>query len=125
MKLLTTNFVQCAVQSCARSTDAFPLKYEECELVHQDLDFDPQFVINVVAKLDWPALVSVAAELGNTQLPQERPEIDASNEQLIHDLHVLLLETQIKNGKMVCRNCGHFYHIKNTIPNFLLPPHLA
>jgi len=125
MKLLTTNFVQCAVKSCARSTDAFPLKYEECELVRQDLEFDPQFVLNVMGKLDWPALLSVAADLGNTDLPPTKPEADESNEQLLRDLHALLLETQIKDGKMTCKNCGNLYHIKNTIPNFLLPPHLA
>lgn len=125
MKLLTTNFVQCAVPGCARSTAAFPLQFSDCELVRQDLEFDPQFVLNVVGKLDWQALLAVAAELGNTDLPPSKPEPTEEDEQLLRDLHSLLLETQIKNGKMTCRNCGHLYHIKNTIPNFLLPPHLA
>lgn len=125
MKLLTTNFVQCAVKSCARTTEAFPLKYDECELVHEDLDFDPQFVKNIMLKIDWEALLSVANDLGNTSLPPTKPEASEESEQMLKDLHTLLLETQIKNGKMVCRGCGHLYHIKNTIPNFLLPPHLA
>lgn len=125
MKLLTTNFVQCAVKSCAGSSNCFPLRYEECELVHQDVEFDPDFVKSIMAKIDWPALLSVTHDLGNTSLPQEKPDVDSASEQLLRDLHVVLMETQIKDGKMVCRNCDHLYHIKNTIPNFLLPPHLA
>lgn len=125
MKLLTTNFVQCAVRSCASTTDSFPLLYKDCELVHEDLDFDPDFIRNIMVKIDWPALVQVAQDLGNTSLPQQKPEIENCDEQLLRDLHVFLMETQIKDGKMLCKNCDHVYHIKNTIPNFLLPPHLA
>lgn len=125
MKLLTTNFVQCTVKSCAGSGNCFPLKYEECELIHEDLEFDPEFIMNTMPKIDWPALLSVAHDLGNQSLPADKPEISLENEQLLKDLHLVLLETQIKEGKMVCKNCGHLYHIKNTIPNFLLPPHLA
>ncbi|PRT52789.1 hypothetical protein B9G98_00409 [Wickerhamiella sorbophila] len=129
MKFLTTNFVQCAVQSCARSSDAFPLKYSECQLVQKEIDFDPEFIAHMLQKLDWDALVEVAAELGNSSLPPQKPTIEdaqaAENEQLLRDLHSLLLETQIEQGVMTCKNCGHLYHIKNFIPNFLLPPHLA
>lgn len=41
------------------------------------------------------------------------------------DLHKLLLETQVMEGKMVCGNCGHEYKIKDGIANFLLPNHLV
>lgn len=57
------------------------------------------------------------------------PEItDAEDEtslQFLKNLHNLLIETQIMEGSMMCRNCEHIYYIKNSIPNFLLPPHLA
>lgn len=129
MKFLTTNFVQCAVKSCAQSSNAFPLKYTECVLVQKEIDFDPEFIANMLVKLDWDALVQVAGELGNTSIPPQKPTIEdpqaAENEQLLRDLHSLLLETQIQEGVMTCNNCNHLYHIKNFIPNFLLPPHLA
>lgn len=41
------------------------------------------------------------------------------------DLHRLLLETQVVEGKLVCGNCGHAYVIKEGIANFLLPSHLG
>lgn len=133
MKFLTTNFVQCAVPDCAKSSDAFPLKYEDAQLVQKELDFDPLFVVNMLPKLDWAALVQVAQDMGNNSLPTVKPELEPSqdvvsapeNEKLLRDLHTLLLETQITEGKMVCRNCGFVYYIKNSIANFLLPPHLA
>jgi multifunctional methyltransferase subunit TRM112 len=35
-------------------------------------------------------------------------------------IHHALLEHSIKNGKMVCRGCGHIYLIDQGIPNMLL-----
>jgi multifunctional methyltransferase subunit TRM112 len=52
----------------------------------------------------------------------------ASNQpdsQLLRDLHKLLLETEVMEGKLVCGNCGHNYQIKAGIANFLLPSHLV
>lgn len=43
----------------------------------------------------------------------------------MRDLHTLLLETEVREGKMVCGNCGHEYAIKEGIANFLLPNHLG
>ena len=35
-------------------------------------------------------------------------------------LHKYLLEVDIEQGEMVCRNCSHVYPIKDGIPNMLL-----
>ncbi|KIV99194.1 uncharacterized protein PV09_09145 [Verruconis gallopava] len=45
--------------------------------------------------------------------------------QLAKDLHRLLMETTIQEGKLVCRACGHEYAVKEGIANFLLPSHLV
>lgn len=50
---------------------------------------------------------------------------DAPNEELWRELHELLLETQVVEGRLVCGNCGHEYRIKEGIANFLLPNHLV
>ncbi|KAL9638823.1 MAG: hypothetical protein Q9164_001303 [Protoblastenia rupestris] len=49
----------------------------------------------------------------------------AADEKVMRDLHTLLLETEVREGKMVCGNCGHEYRIKEGIANFLLPSHLV
>lgn len=63
MKFMTTNFVQCAVRSCAKTTDAFPLKYTDLTLIKQETEFDPEFIANILPRLDWEALVKVASEV--------------------------------------------------------------
>lgn len=47
------------------------------------------------------------------------------DEKTLRDLHTLLLETEVREGKLVCGNCGHEYRIKEGIANFLLPSHLG
>lgn len=129
MKFLTTNFVKCAVNSCAVSMDAFPLLYQECTLVRDEAEFNPVFIVHMLERLDWDAVVAVAHDLGNTSIPQQKPnDLDPIMEDdiaVLADLHELLVNTHITEGKMICRCCGHIYHIKNSIPNFLLPPHLC
>ncbi|KAG7193435.1 uncharacterized protein KQ657_000853 [Scheffersomyces spartinae] len=129
MKFLTTNFVKCAIKTCDSSIDAFPLQYTECELVQQEQDYNPEFIVHMLERIQWDALISVARDLGNDGLPANKPEgLDAiieDDQAILKDLHTLLLETHIVNGKMTCKHCNHVYHIKNSIPNFLLPPHLA
>ncbi|ODV87824.1 hypothetical protein CANARDRAFT_193036 [[Candida] arabinofermentans NRRL YB-2248] len=125
MKFLTSNFVMCAVKSCAGSDKSFPLHFSECKLELEEQDFNPDFIISMLERLNWDAVLSVAKDLGNTSLPVQKPENIEGNEVLLKDLHSLLLETQIVEGKMTCGNCQHIYYIKDSIANFLLPPHLA
>lgn len=54
----------------------------------------------------------------------------AEEGQVVHsktltDLHHLLMETQMMEGKLVCANCGHEYAVREGIANFLLPSHLV
>lgn len=128
MKFLTTNFVKCAAKSCDASQQSFPLKYE-CELAQEEQAFNPEFIVHMLDRVDWSAVLSVASDLGNTSLPQNKPEgLDPTLEDdqlILRELHNLLIETRLMEGKMTCGNCGHIYYIKNSIPNFLLPPHLC
>ncbi|KAJ5364463.1 Multifunctional methyltransferase subunit trm112 [Penicillium cataractarum] len=126
MKVITANFVTCAVKECKTSAASFPLHFHDAELEQQELDFQPEFIRNVLPRIDWESLRVTANELGFPTLPETKPEGDALNEeQTLKDLHRLLLETQVIEGKLVCGNCGHQYVIKEGIANFLLPSHLV
>lgn len=96
MKFLTTNFVRCPIKKCESSLNAFPLKYVNCELVQEEQEFNPEFLANMLQRLDWKAVLEVAADLGNTTLPANKPEnVDPNDpefEQLLKDLHTLLVE---------------------------------
>lgn len=133
MKLLTTNFLKCSVKACDSSNDNFPLRYDpNCQLQQDEsIDCNPEFLIGILERVDWDALVLVAADLGNNGLPPKKPELSPGDDlteddlAIIRDMHTLLIQTSIQEGQMSCKNCGHVYYIKNGIPNLLLPPHLA
>lgn len=97
--------------------------------MQEEQEFNPEFIVHMLDRLDWDAILKVARDLGNELLPPTKPEnldpIMEDDQAILKELHTLLVETQIIEGKMTCRNCDHIYHIKNSIPNFLLPPHLC
>jgi multifunctional methyltransferase subunit TRM112 len=57
---------------------------------------------------------------GETQKEEER-----SASQLARDLHRVLVETTVREGRLVCGACGHEYEVMEGIANFLLPAHLV
>lgn len=70
-----------------------------------------------------PTITPTTSDSSSTLTTISQPsEID---EKIMRDLHTLLLETEVREGKMVCGNCGHEYKIKEGIANFLLPSHLG
>ncbi|CAK1368006.1 Multifunctional methyltransferase subunit [Cercospora beticola] len=131
MKLLTMNFLTCARKTCKSSPAAFPLHPKEAELEQIELDMNPLFIKNMLPRLDWEAMKTLTQELGLPNLPAETPEpealVDENEEpsQILKDLHLLLMETSIASGKLVCGNCGHEYAVKEGIANFLLPSHMV
>ncbi|KAA8913503.1 adoMet-dependent tRNA methyltransferase complex subunit Trm112 [Sphaerosporella brunnea] len=125
MKVLTTNYITCAVKACKSSSAAFPLHFKDAELVQEELELNSDFIRNVLPRIEWPALVTTAVELGFTTLPSTKPAPEQLDEKMLQDLHTLLVETQVTEGKLVCGNCGHEYNIHQGIANFLLPNHLG
>ncbi len=146
MKVLTLNFLTCAVKTCKSSSDSFPLHPKDAELVSDDVELNPQLLVNLLPRIDWNALRTTTTEarqppfslilcelrtnttqLGFSQLPEQAPtpeELQA-DEKLLKDLHTLLMETQMNEGKLVCGHCGHEYAVREGIANFLLPSHLV
>ncbi|KAF2168864.1 hypothetical protein M409DRAFT_20877 [Zasmidium cellare ATCC 36951] len=131
MKLLTLNFLTCAIKTCKSSPASFPLHPKDAELEQIEIDLNSLFIQNILPRLDWNALKTLTSELGLPALPDEVPEAEAlvSEEgdatQMAKDLHGLLMETGIASGKLCCGNCGHEYAVKEGIANFLLPSHLV
>lgn len=145
MKLLTSNFLTCAVKQCRGQADAYPLHFEQCELEIKELEFNPTFIRGIMPRIEWPALLAVCAELGNTSLPPTKPNLDdhdagegrvqegaeemrdevseQDTDQILKSLHNVLLETNVREGQMRCGRCGHIYPIKEGIANMLLAEH--
>ncbi|TGO32380.1 hypothetical protein BHYA_0323g00060 [Botrytis hyacinthi] len=127
MKLLTLNFLTCAVKACKSTSASFPLHSKECSLVSNDIPLNTALLLNILPRIDWKALCVIASELSFPALPPTppTPETLQEDEKMMKELHTLLLETEIDEGSLVCANCGHEYRVKEGIGNFLLPGHLV
>lgn len=145
MKLLTSNFLTCAVKGCRGHADAYPLQFRDCTLQVTQLAFNPTFLRGIMPRIEWPALLAVCADLGNRSLPESMPSLSPAptaddhndddggvdgtsrdgegEEAVLKSLHNVLLETSVLEGKMVCGKCGHVYLIKEGIANMLLAEH--
>ncbi|KAL5397730.1 hypothetical protein PMIN06_001323 [Paraphaeosphaeria minitans] len=146
MKLLTLNFLTCAVKTCKSSPAAFPLHPRDATLQVVETELNLAFLKNMLPRLMWDELRVVADELGLASLPPSAPtrsdlvvggeagaaataegeeEVEEVPSQTAQDLHRVLLETTVHEGKLVCGNCGHEYKVMEGVPNFLLPGHLV
>ncbi|KAI0472012.1 hypothetical protein GGR56DRAFT_656512 [Xylariaceae sp. FL0804] len=127
MKILSLNFLTCAVKACKSSSDSYPLHPKDAELVQDEIELDPEFLVRLLPRIDWSALSTTATELGFPALPPQAPEPEAlrGDAAALRDLHHLLLETQMVEGALVCGRCGHEYAVREGIANFLLPSHLV
>ncbi|MCJ1323738.1 hypothetical protein MMC10_000399 [Thelotrema lepadinum] len=74
MKLLTSNFLTCALKTCKSSPQSFPLHFRDAELEQTEMEYNPLFLKNILPRLEWDALRTVAEELGFTNLPSQKPE---------------------------------------------------
>ncbi|KAH7131942.1 hypothetical protein B0J11DRAFT_520398 [Dendryphion nanum] len=142
MKLLTLNFLTCALKSCKSSPASFPLHPRDAVLEITESEPNIAFLRNILPRLMWEELRGLASELGLPELPSTPPsredlvdgnaaEAEAASDsevsisQVGRDLHRLLLETGIAEGVLVCAVCGHEYQVKEGVANFLLPGHLV
>lgn len=64
MKVLSINFLSCAVKACKSTSDSFPLHPKDAELAQDEVELNPQFLINVLPRLDWAALKTTSTEVG-------------------------------------------------------------
>ncbi|KAI8364890.1 hypothetical protein EDC96DRAFT_558649 [Choanephora cucurbitarum] len=121
MRLITHNMLQCHVKNC--NNNNFPLRFEDVQVEQIEADFNPEFVANMLNKLEWEALCSTAVQLGINTLPAQMPENAEENEAFLQLVHNVILETHVQQGQMVCPNCNHVYKIRDGIPNMLLAEH--
>eukprot|EP00124_Ichthyophonus_hoferi_P004813 Ihof_evm4s585 gene=Ihof_evmTU4s585 len=90
MKLLTHNMLQCHVKNCNK--DNFPLRLEATTVEKVEAEFNPAFMKHVSSKLDWPALLTVAQQVGITDLPLVAPDMAEQTEEFLQMLHTVILE---------------------------------
>ena len=63
MKILTVNFLTCAIKSCKSSPLSFPLHFRDAELAQQEMEYSPAFLRGILPRIEWEALRVTAAEV--------------------------------------------------------------
>lgn len=66
--MLSINFLTCAVKACKSTSASFPLHPKDAELVQDEIEVNPQFIINVLPRLDWAALKTTSTEVCATNI---------------------------------------------------------
>lgn len=63
MKVLSLNFLTCAVKTCKSSSNSHPLHPKDAELVQDELELNPDMIVNILPRLDWDALRTTSSEV--------------------------------------------------------------
>lgn len=63
MKVITANFLTCAVKDCKATTASYPLHFSDAELAQQELELQPEFIRNIIPRIDWDALRVTTSEV--------------------------------------------------------------
>mmetsp|Transcript_11829 Transcript_11829/g.20285 ORF Transcript_11829/g.20285 Transcript_11829/m.20285 type:complete len:164 (-) Transcript_11829:36-527(-) len=133
MRILTHNLL------CNPRTKSYPLRLIPTELEHIESEYNPSFILNILPKLDWPVFRTTAMDLGLVENGEVLPEVPPVNvlgngipisgtgdepipnetEKVLRTVHRILMDTHIKEGKMVSVE-GDEYIISKSIPNMLV-----
>lgn len=95
MKLLTLNFLTCARKACKQEPAAFPLHPRDAELERVEQEVNPEFLVNVLPRLDWKAIRSLSEEVSLLHLPPPPLTPQTPHLKVKERMCILIFRTQI------------------------------
>jgi multifunctional methyltransferase subunit TRM112 len=72
MKLLTLNFLTCAIKTCKTNPASFPLHPRDAELEIVETDVNLAFLKNILPRILWDELRGICSEVRETKILPER-----------------------------------------------------
>ena len=117
MKLFTHNILRCNKKGVK---EGYPLKIEATEVKVKKIEFNPDFVKNIMTRTDYDALRQAASALKCPELPEKLDKDMMEDEKILRLLHHVLLECVVMEGHLVCPESGRKFPISKGIPNMLL-----
>ena len=122
MRLLTHNTLR--NNTVGAKGKGFPLKITATEIRVDESEevTEPQiaFVKNMLSRLEWPALVKAASEMGISTLPPTLSDDLAHNEDFLKALHHILMNVHLVHGMLTCPVTGREFPVTNGIRNMML-----
>ncbi|XP_015179436.1 PREDICTED: multifunctional methyltransferase subunit TRM112-like protein [Polistes dominula] len=119
MKLITHNML--TSQSLKGVTVGYPLGIIARDVRIAEIDFNPEFIIKIIPKLDWPALWRAAESIGHADIiPKELQKGYDKDIDFLKQAHHALFEIDVVSGDLLCPESGRRFPINDGIPNMLL-----
>jgi multifunctional methyltransferase subunit TRM112 len=76
MKLLTLNFLTCAIKTCKTNPASFPLHPRDAELEIVEADVNLPFLKNILPRLMWEELRGICKEISsNVHASREEEDV--------------------------------------------------
>ena len=118
MRLLTHNLLQCNKKGVSRG---YPLGLTTTTVEVRETEFNGEFLVHMLTKLNWPAFIQAATvlEVGEG-LPEKVTPEHAQDEAFLKLLHHALLEVTVVTGELICPESGRKFPISKGIPNMML-----
>jgi multifunctional methyltransferase subunit TRM112 len=118
MRLLTHNLLQCNKKGVTRG---YPLGITTTEVEVRETEFNGEFLVHMLAKLDWAAFIQAANALKVGEgLPEKLTPEHSQDEAFLKLLHHALLEVTVVSGELICPESGRKFPINKGIPNMML-----
>nr|XP_014333180.1 PREDICTED: multifunctional methyltransferase subunit TRM112-like protein isoform X2 [Bos mutus] len=113
MRLLTHNLLSSHVRGMGPR--GFPLRLQATEVRINPVEFNPDFIVRMIPKVEWAALLEAA-----DHVPKEPIQGYEHNEEFLRKMHHVLLEVEVLEGTLQCPESGRVFPISRGIPNMLL-----
>ncbi|WCJ44462.1 Multifunctional methyltransferase subunit TRM112-like protein [Euphorbia peplus] len=117
MRLLTHNMLSSNIKGVS---NGFPLRIEVQKVIEKEVEFNPDFIINMFSKIEWKPLVDAAKTMGYAELPEEADPSMMESDEFLRKFHHALLELHLEEGALVCPETGRKFPVNKGIPNMLL-----
>ncbi|CAG0883916.1 unnamed protein product [Darwinula stevensoni] len=121
MKLLTHNLM--SSRHIKGVVTGFPLKLTARDVKVSEVDFNKDFIVRILPKLDWEALCQAVESIGQgTDLPRSLdPDFNfEADTEFLKKAHHVLMEVEVVSGELECPETGRKFPITDGIPNMLL-----
>ncbi|XP_027148742.1 multifunctional methyltransferase subunit TRM112 homolog A-like [Coffea eugenioides] len=117
MRLLTHNMLSSNIKGV---TNGFPLRIEVEKVVEKSVDFNPDFLKNMFAKIEYKALVEASRIMGYAELPDHAEPSMLESDDFLRKFHHALMELHLEEGTLVCPETGRKFPVNKGVPNMLL-----
>merc|ERR1711879_975450 len=117
MKLLMHNLLASPVKGAEPN---YPLELTCARVEIEEQEFDAEFTVASLRRIDYSVLRAAAQQAGFDVLPEAVPEDVNGNLEFLQQLHHALVNLDVMEDSLKCPSSGRTFPIVEGIPNMLL-----